>query len=268
MDGARDSVVFALLAVVLISIPAASQSVEIKERSDLHGVIDSRFSDRFEVEFEPGKVVMSILGSSSKLSSNVSYRRNISVLRTPQGFIKKKRTSNYSITVVQTPYGRFKTGFRDGENISGFEGEAKEKAEEVRKILRKKFRSRMSEARKRKQMVVSSMLPDVELDVVARNDTVEHFTLSNTGDKKVDMDEWKVKTVDSEGVIKEVLKLERSIGTGEETVFYSSSREELESVGIEPESSAVVESGLNILNGGGEVRLYNENDRLVDSYSY
>lgn len=73
MPDHRESLVLAGITIVLISIPATPQTVEISEGVDMEGRIDSNFSDRFKADFSPGKVVNSMMDSESKLQINRSF---------------------------------------------------------------------------------------------------------------------------------------------------------------------------------------------------
>lgn len=275
MPEIRESVILAALAVILISIPAASQNVEITEEDRYSGKIDSRFSDMFKVDFRPGKIVMELIDSEARLQVNKSYRKNTYLLRTPEGYVKKVETSNSTIKIVQTPYGRFVSGFRNGENISKFESSREEasdsvkaEARKMKKELMKRFEERLAETRDRKQIVMDRILPDIELGVEADEDTAEHFVLENTGNQTLDLSGWKIAARDSNGEVGDTLRLEREISPGEKVVFYSNKRKDVKDVVDSIPEDAIFDSGVNIFNDGGAVKLYNGKDRLIDSYSY
>jgi hypothetical protein len=259
MSRLRESVVLALLATILISIPAASQRVQITEEESFGGTIDSRFSDMFELKFNPGEMLIDMKSSESKLEINESYDRKVVSLQTPTGYIERTKTNDSIIKVVQTPYGRFNWGVRGGNNFSDFEGGNRDNALEIRQRLEKKLREKITEAKEKKQIVVSRILPDIELSVETRNE-IEHFNLTNAGEEEVDLEGWKIVTEGGEG---DTMRLDQVIEPGEKLVYYSDGRDEVEGA-----VDASYGTGLTIYSNEGQVTLYNEHERVVESVSY
>ena len=259
MSDVRESAILAALAVILISIPAASQNVEIKDKGDYHGVIDSKFADRFEVDFEPGKMLMEAVDSEAKFEINESFKKKVVRLQTAEGAIKKVKTNDTKIKTVTTPYGDFKSGFKQGENISEFDGADKKKAEELKKNLENRLDERLSEAKDKKQVVVSRILPDIDLDIQSSGD--RHFNLTNNEDKTVSMENWQIVSKDSS---RYSAGLEGEIRPGETKVYYSGDKEEVDD-GAE---NAIYDSGLFIYKNSGEVTVYNAEEKIVDQIKY
>lgn len=262
-----EAAILAALCVILVSIPAASQNVEVTEEG-YSGFIDSEFSDMFEVDFRPGKLLLEMFDSERRLEVNKSYMQRKVKLQTSKGFIRKLESSNSINTTVQTPYGRFKSGVVNGENFSDFDGGDKEKAEEVKKALENELEESLESANKKKMALIQEMLPAITVDVEARNDDVEHFKLSNNGEEKVELEDWTVVAEDSDGEVGGSIEPETGLEAGEKRIYYSSTREVLEENGYETAENAVFDSGLNIYNGGGAVKVYTGEKRLVDSQNY
>jgi hypothetical protein len=250
----RDSILFPALIILLIAIPAASQTVNIKQDEGYRGVIDSEFSDVFEVDFDPGKMFMELKQSEARLQVNQSFRKRVVMLQTSEGYVKKTQTNDSIVKVVQTPYGRFETGVRSGENFSSFDGDQRSKAEELRNRLEDKFSEKVKESQDRKRVVMDRILPDVELDV--RVESPEHFNLTNTGEDKISLQDW---VVMSEGSNKYTYELEGSIEPGETRSYYSST-------GYSDRDNTVDGTDMTLYNSGGEVVLYNSQERVIDSF--
>lgn len=259
MPELRESVVLAILVTVLISIPAASQTVNIHEGEDFGGSIDSKFSDIFKVDFKPGEMLMELKDSEYKLEINQSYRKRVVKLQGSHGFIRKTVSNESIVKVVQTPYGKFESGVRNGENFSDFEGGDEEKAEEIKDNLESVLDERLVEAREKRRVVVSRIMPDIELDVETDN-SIEHFNLTNNGEEEINMEGWTVVTEGGEG---DSMQLERSIEPGEKLAFYSGDRDDIEGA-----EDAIYGTGLTIYSDEGSVTLHNENERVVDTYEY
>ena len=258
MASHRESVIMAAIVVILISIPAASQTVEISGEDTKIGVIESEFSDRFEAEFKPGKVVNRLIDSEAKLEVNKSFERNVKHLQTAEGSVKVVKTNNSIENVVQTPYGRFEFGVENGEDYERFEGENQERAEKVRDSLMSEMEERSKEVNEKHELVVQEMLPDIRVSVSEGGDD-EHFNLTNTDEGDVDLKGWSVL---SKGSSRDYYNLTGSIESGETKTFYSNTRSEVSGV-----EDAVYGTDTTVYSDGA-VRVYNTVDILVDGSDY
>lgn len=259
MADPREAALFAAATLVLISIPAASQNVEIESEDSLSGEINSKFSDHFETNFEAGKIFLREINSDYRYEKNESYDKTVTVFQTSKGYIQKTVTNNSIIKTIQTPYGTFKSGVKDGENISSFDGGNREEAEEIRSNLENKMSERSETAQEKKRIVMSRILPDIELSVEQKQE-IEHFNLTNNEDEEVDLENWYIM---SEGTNKDTLNLERTISSGETLTFYSGGKEEVNGA-----EEAIYDTGLTIYSNDGSVRLFNDNEKVVDTFEY
>lgn len=259
MADPKEAAVFAAATLVLISIPAASQNVEIESKDSLSGEINSKFSDHFETDFEAGKIFLREISSDYRYEKNESYDKTVAVFQTSRGYIEKTVTNNSIIKTIKTPYGTFKSGVKNGENISSFDGGNREEAEKIRSNLEEKMSERSKSAQEKKRIVMSRILPDIDLDVEQEQE-IEHFNLNNNEDEEVDLENWYVL---SKGTNKYTLNLERTISPGETLTFYSGEREEVNGV-----EDAVYDTGLTIYSNDGSVKLFNDNEKVVDAFEY
>lgn len=255
MDNYRESVLMALIVVILVSVPAASQNVEISGENE--GVINSMFSDLFEADFKSGKEVLVLEDSDAKLEINKSYKKNIKLLQTSTGYFKVKKTNESIEKVINTPYGKFEFGVNESGNYSYFEGSDKEEAQDLRSNLESLMDEKESEVSEKRDIVVERILPDINLEV--EDDTeIEHFNLTNNGDSRVDLTGWSVIT---EGSGTDSYSLSGDIDSGETITFYSGS----EDVVFSDNQIRVDTTVYSNTNGDGEVRVYNHVNKLVDS---
>jgi hypothetical protein len=256
MPDHRESVVLAGITLILISIPAAPQTVEIDDGEDMEGMIDSKFSDRFEVEFQPGKVVNSLVDSKARLQVNRSFDRNARRLQTAEGYVKIVETNDSIEKTVQTPYGRFEFGVRSGENYSEFTGneDSREKAEKLREDLLSRLESRMNEVEEKHRVVVQEMLPDISASV---NDSpeIEHVNLTNNGEEEVDLSGWKMLSVDGDGT--EYMNLTGEIESDETVTYFAGSSEDRVK-----EFENVVVKDSNVYSDG-VLKVYNSAEREI-----
>lgn len=259
MADPKEAAVFAAATLVLISIPAASQNVEIESKDSLSGEINSKFSDHFETDFETGKIFLREISSDHRYEKNESYDKTVTVFQTSRGYIEKTVTNNSIIKTIKTPYGTFKSGVKNGENISSFDGGNREEAEKLRADLEEKMSERAGKTQEKKRIVMSKILPDIELDVEQKQE-IEHFNLTNNEDEEVDLEKWYIL---SEGTNKDTLNLERTISPGETLTFYSGEREEVNGA-----EDAIYDTGLTIYSNSGAVTLYNDNEKAVDTFEY
>ncbi len=165
MADPKEAAVFAVAIIVLISIPAASQNVEITEKDRLSGEITSKFSFHFKVEFDPGKLFLRGINNEAKFEMNESFKKKEKLFQTNRGSIRKTVSNSYIIKDAQTPYGKFREGLENGENISEFDGEEEEKAKEIKSKLESMMEEKSEKALDKKRVVISHLLPDIGLSV-------------------------------------------------------------------------------------------------------
>lgn len=255
MDNYRESVLMALIVVVLVSVPAASQNVEISGEDE--GVINSMFSDYFEADFKSGKEVLVLEDSDAKLRINETFKKDVRMLQTPTGYFKIVKTNNSIEKVINTPYGKFKFGVNQSGDYNHFKGSDKQKAEELRSDLEDLMSEKESEISEKRDIVVERILPDIKV-TVEEETKIEHFNLTNNGDNEVDLTGW---TVITEGSGTDWYNLTGNIDSGETVTFYSGTKDTVFSDNqIEVDTTIYSNS-----NGDGEVRVYNHVNKLVDS---
>ncbi|QGA81040.1 lamin tail domain-containing protein [Candidatus Nanohalobium constans] len=261
MTSHRESVVLAVIAVILVSIPAASQNVEISGEENKQGVIDSKFSDRFEVDFEPGKVVNDLMDSDARLEVNQSFSRDVKRLQTSKGFVKIVRTNDSIEKTVQTPYGRFEFGVKDGDNYSEFSGNSgsRDEAEEVRENLMDEMSQRSSELSEKHSVVVQEMLPDVSASVEDNSET-EHLNLTNNEEEAVDISGWKAVSISGDSM--EYMNLTGKLEPGETKTFFAGDEGRMENFG-----DNTVFKDVNIYSNA-LVKVYNAGEKEIVSLEY
>ena len=254
MDNYQESVLMAFVVVVLVSVPAASQNVEISGKEE--GVIDSLFSDRFEADFKSGKEFLDLKDSEARLEVNRSFDKNVKLLQTATGYFKVVKTNSSIDKVVNTPYGRFEFGVDQGESYSRFEGDKKSEAEDIRSDLEELMDEKEKEVNEKRDIVVEELLPDVDLEVEDDTD-IEHFNLTNNGENAVDMSGWSVIT---KGSGRDSYNLTRTIESGETITYYSGS-DDINLSGNQVDVDTTVYSNTN---GDGSIQVYNHVDKLVN----
>ncbi len=250
----RESVVFAALGVIIVSIPAASQNVEIQE-DQYSGMIDSKFSELFKVDFMEGKVFTKALSSDSKLVINKSFRKKVIEFQTSEGSIRKIWTNNSIVKKVQTPHGSFESGVRDGENFSEYDGSSRGRAESLKDKLEQRLKEKLSRAEEKRKIVVQKILPNVEMSVQSSHD-IEHFNLTNQGDETVKLEDWRVL---SEGSSRDSMQLSGKLEPGEKLSFTGSAGE------VDFEAR---ETDMTIYSGEATLTLFNSEERIVDSVEH
>lgn len=218
MVGSRRAVVFSTLVLIAFTIPVASQSVEMSESEDgFDAFIDTGFSTSFNLNISEGLESMQLVDSESSYTVESTPSSLEKKLVTPRGNLEIRRTANLSLKTVETPYGTLKTGFRDGKNISIFTGpeELRGKAEKIREGLLQNLSVAEREASARKAAVMNKMLPDVEIEPEFTNSS-EYVLVSNTGDKNVSLDGWRLENSDPDRY-----RLGLELGPGEAVRLYS-----------------------------------------------
>ncbi len=182
---------FSVAFVVLFSIPAASQQVDVVESAGdgMEAVIDTRFSDTFSLEMRPGMEKMKLEDSASRfrLKERPSMRRKKIV--TPVGSLVVRRSNDSVLKKVETPYGTLRTGVRDGRRFSSFSGLNRSRVEITLQDLESRMSMRSREARAKRRSVLDRMMPEME---ISSNYTSDVLNVTNTGEEAVSLSGWRV----------------------------------------------------------------------------
>lgn len=251
MASYRESFILAAISVILVSIPAASQNIEINGTKDEVGLIDTKFSDKFKLDFSTGREVTTYIDKEAKLKINESFKKDIKRLQTSEGNVKIVKTNKIINKTVKTPYGNFNYGVKNGNSFDKFNGGNKAKAEEIKRDLLNKLGNRTYKAENKSDIVIDEMIPEIKLSVEDKPE-IEHFNLTNKEKKDIDLGAWTIKTV---GTGTDFLHLDREIKPGEKITFYAGNQNK-------EISSNQVEVDLKIYSNG-KIILYNELEKEV-----
>ncbi|MFB6174421.1 MAG: hypothetical protein ABEJ87_00400 [Candidatus Nanohalobium sp.] len=192
MVDARRAIVFSATLTVLLSVPVASQQVRIQQKDGgFNAVVSTDYTTNYRLNTSTGKRSMELVDSRSRYS----YTQRPSVKRekfvTSKGLLRKRRTANESLTILKTPYGTLKTGYRDGENVSKFTGPEgmRSRVLKIRRKLMKRMNVSHRESVARKRSVMDRVLPDVEMSSDYQLDTIN---LTNAGNSTVSLKGWRI----------------------------------------------------------------------------
>lgn len=257
MKSSRRAIVFSIIILITFTIPAASQTVEIKDSGDgFDAFVDSGFSTAFDLNISEGLERLKLKDSEGSYSIESTPSALEKKLVTPRGTLEIKRTANMSVKTVRTPYGTLKTGFRDGENVSSFTGPEKmrNKVKKIRKGLLENLTVKDREASAKKSVVMEKMLPDVEIEPRFTNSS-EYVLVSNTGENNVSMKGWQIENSDPDRY-----QFDMTLGPGESVKLYS---------GEVPEpNGTLANTGIDIDEYEDNLVLENQVGRIIDEVKW
>lgn len=255
MVDSRSAVIFSATLVLLFSIPAASQQVEIQEtvESGFDAVVDTNFTTNFKLNISSGSEEMKLIDSESRYSIDTRPSTQIKKFTTPKGKLKIVKSPNRSITTVETPYGTLKTGFRDGENVSSFSGEEsmRPEVEKIREELLTNMSVREREASAKKAVVMDRILPDVKIRS-GYTESSEYVEVTNTGSEVVPVEGWTFENSDPDAYT-----LDTVLAANETIRYYAGEPETVE-------NNSVLNTGVDIDENEDSLRLENRFGRVID----
>ena len=257
MVDSRDAIVLSGILVALLSIPAASERINIEEgpENGLDAEIETNLSDKFSLEMSPGKERIEMVDSTSSYTRDQKPSKKIKKITSPEGILKVRKSNNSILKTVETPYGTLKTGIKNGKRFSDFSGLNKSKVRDVKKKLSDRLAKKGREADAKRRTVLEKVLTDIELEVSEGGED-EHINLTNKESSSISTEGWTVEN--DEG---DVYTISGSLSAdGTLTLFSKEYDSDLE--------NSVSETDVTLYSTGGEIRVYNEEDYLLASEDY
>lgn len=273
----------ASLLVGLLSVPVASQTVEISDSvssnlSQISGssevpsevsistspdgfaaTIKSAFS-RFTTQIEPGAVNASLENPSSAFEVRRTTSGTEWMLSTSEGTLTVEETANKQLEEVSTPQGTLRISTVDGTTSEEFSGQNRDQVEQTRHELQQLLEQKKQELDDRRQQLRMRGMADVE--VVVNQTTAkspEYVVLFNKDFEPVDIGGWRIQDEASEHTFESV-----TIGPRERLHVYSAEESEVE----DPVSPAVFNTGISWNDNGDTATLFTDKGLEVDKESY
>lgn len=246
----RDSIITALLITLVISIPAAAETVQISSQSNNFFQIneEGKFGSTFSLEFSNATRNSEMETTDYAVQKTESPEKQIKKYRTPRATLKITLVnSTMRKERITTPYGTLTTGVRNGRRFEEFEGLNRTKVEKIRADIKEKIQNKVTELEKRETKAIRSELPELEFDIVEGEQ--EYVNITNKADETVDLSGWRLHSAspsysDSYN-IKEV-----EIEPGQTYSFYT---------GEGPmKVNAVYETGMTLYSDSGKLAVYTD----------
>ncbi|MFB6203982.1 MAG: lamin tail domain-containing protein [Candidatus Nanohaloarchaea archaeon] len=277
MASMYEAATMASLIVGLVSIPAASQSIDVpgnvsenmpdvSEISNMprntvtrttpesaRKVVETAFS-RYREEISQGRTEVVLKGPRAKMKIETTPTGKRTVLTTPGGKLILRQTPEKTVQKVKTPRGTLKTTREDGGVKVEFEGSDREAVEQAARELRKILEKKRKKASEHNIRMRKRMRPELGLTV---HPDSEKVVITNSGQRRVDLEGWKL--TDSSGSTFVFPKF--VLGTGEEVTVYTESGED---------NSTALHWGTSSVwnNGEDTATLFNEKGEEIATKSY
>lgn len=244
----------ALVLTLILSIPAAAQSVDITEEGNnfFESESQGRFGSSFNIEFSESSRSSSLRGTDYAVSTTDTPNRSIEVYTTAEASLKISHiNSTYRAEKLTTPYGTLITGVRNGKRFETFEGLNRTKVERIKSEVESKMEKEVSELEDRERKAIRSELPDLEIEV--HEGDVEYVNITNQASEPVDLSGWRL--VSSDGRYTNSFTIGSvEVDSGETYSFYSDRPQE------EAETEAVYETGMTLYSSSGVLEIYTDQD--------
>lgn len=252
MEDKREAFVTALVLTLVLSIPAAAQSVNISEEGDefFESESQGRFGSSFDIAFSENSRSSSLQGTDYSISTTDTPNRTVEVYRTPKASLKVSYiNSTYRAEKLTTPYGTLTTGVRNGRRFETFEGLNRTRVEQIKSEIEKEMEEEVSDLEARERNAIKSELPDLRVEV--HEGEIEYVNITNQGSEPVDLSGWRF--VSSDESYTDSFKVESvEIESGNTYTFYSGEP------GENAETDAVYETGMTLYSSSGVLEIYTD----------
>ncbi len=279
------SALLASMVVGMLTIPAASQTVETTEAvsGDMPNISasteqlpqqrsTSTTSDSFTRTVSTAFQNFSTEITSSRAqtaleSSDMSYEvvqesdGKKWILETSDGRLVIKQTPSKEVEKVETPYGTLKT-VKSGGQTQSFEGSDRERVEEIRSELKELMKDKRKEVREMSNDLKKQRYRRA-LSLEVNEETPEHVVIENSMSQPVSLDGWELSNNNPDFYD----EFDTEIPAESELHVYTGEQEDL-NVTEQEEVNYVYDSGLTWEDGGDTATLWKDNQKVVvESYS-
>lgn len=252
MEDKREAFVTALVLTLVLSIPAAAQSVNMSEKGDefFESESQGRFGSSFDIEFSENSRSSSLQGTDYSVSTTDTPNRTVEVYSTPKASLKISYiNSTYSAEKLTTPYGTLTTGVRNGRRFETFEGLNRTRVEQIKSEIEEEMEEEVSDLEARERNAIKSELPDLRVGV--HEGEIEYVNITNQGSEQVDLSGWRF--VSSDESYTDSFTVESvEIEPGNTYTFYSGEP------GENAETDAVYETGMTLYSSSGVLEIYTD----------
>ncbi len=276
----------ASLVVGLVSIPAASQSIEVSQNlsADLPEIsssesipkevvsntttesferkVETAF-DSFSTSIESDSVRIALENPSSRLTVDRSPSSTRWELTTSQGTLELTESASRTVERTETPSGTLVRTERQGQVSERFSGSGRATVEQKADDLRELLEQQKEEIDRRRSDMVRQRLPEVEIranETTASDENGEYVVIVNKGRTEFGLENWVIRNSDPDtyqfGSI--------SISPGEKLYVYNSDAD-----GIDAEhDNAVYDTGVDWDTTGDTASLRNSAGVKIEEVSY
>lgn len=198
MSSHREAIVTAALLTLLLVFPTASQDIKYTSTdsdSNTESPIvstESTTDTQIQVNSEDSSTI-TVEKHDTLYSIEETPHQRVEKLETPEADLTIKKTNNTEISRINSPYGTFEKGLKNGKKYSDFEGLNKtrlsSKMSEMKNIL-EKYRS----------MARDKMLPDIEITISKEkaNEDDERLLIENKDTESIQLKGWKIENSDGD----------------------------------------------------------------------
>lgn len=284
MADIANAAILASLVVGMVSIPAASGSIEAgnsvpepvdnisstqnipqQESTEMNSdsfskIVETAFSE-IRTEVSSGSLEGEVETPQSRLTLERKPDGVTWKMETSEGTLKVKQKSGKVIERTETPYGTLEKTRENGALKTSFEGSNRDKVEKISEELRELMKEKKKEYRsKTDKMRLDQYREQVDLDVAP--ETPEKAVIKNRMDRKLDLTGWEVANNNPDR-----FKLNSTLDEDQKLHVYSADRDEVNN----QENSSdkyVYGSGLTWEDGGDTAKLFDSEGNEIETYAY
>lgn len=207
-----DAVVLASVVVGLVTVPAASQTIDgsasatgdfVSKSLDssprntettvgpegFHHRLKTAFSS-FREDISPGNTEVKLETPSTTFTIDSEPGMKETELVSDSGKLTVRRTDSKIVEKTETPEGVLRRVKKHGKVTESFSGSSRDSVEETRRELKALMEEHRKKAMNRSEKLEQSKLPDIGLSVSPEDG--EHVTITNEEGRKLSLEGWKL----------------------------------------------------------------------------
>lgn len=194
----KKAITIAAATTILLSLIYTSYAALGQQKYSINEKFSDNIGHTYNIHIGEGKEQYSKIGPDKEL--NITKKQGNQTIRfTSNGkTLTKIRNENKYITRIETPRGTYTTGYKNGRKMEDYQGASKEKLKQAKNNLEEEMKKERASLEDRKRTVIQKYLENIDLKINKENPDNTYFELTNEGEEKVNLENWRMEATESE----------------------------------------------------------------------
>lgn len=262
----KKALTIAAATTILLSLIYSSYAALGQQQYSINEKFSDNLGHTYNIHIGEGTEQYTKIGPEKQL--NITKKQgNQTIKFTSNGkTLTKTQNENEQITRVETPRGTYITGYKNGRKIEDYQGVSKEKLKQAKNQLEEEMKKERASLEDKRRSVIQKYLENIDLEINKQNPDNTHFELTNEGEEKVNLENWRMEATESETQSREAEHTFQKIKLqpGETLKVYTEDQNQID----EDEKHTVAEEMTIYSDLSDTIKIYNSHRQKITQKTY